>query len=419
MASKKAAPEGPVEVPEIISILPLRNSVLFPGSIIPIDVGRKKSVKLVEEAISKERPVIGIVTQRDARTEEPGPTDLYSVGCAARILKVIKLAKDNFSVILQGVSRIRLLEVAGQDPFMAAKVQAVPDAATADVELDALVMNLKEVAKRVIKLMPELPKEATALVDSVTEPGQLADLITSNLDVQVDEKQDVLETFDLKSRLRKVLQFLSRQHEVLKVREKINSQVQEEMGRNQREYVLRQQLKAIKEELGEIDESGGDLDDFREKIAGAKMSAEAEKVALKQLDRLKVMQPSSAEYTVTRTYLEWLVELPWAVQTEDKLDIQEARNILNTDHYDLEKVKKRILVYLAVRKLKSDKKGPILCLVGPPGVGKTSLGRSIARALGRKYSRISLGGVRDEAEIRGHRRTYVGSLPGRLIQGMK
>jgi ATP-dependent Lon protease len=219
--------------------------------------------------------------------------------------------------------------------------------------------------------------------------------------------------------LRRVLQFLSRQHEVLKVREKINTQVQEEMGRNQREYVLRQQLKAIKEELGEIDDSGGDLDDFREKIAAAKMPADSEKVALKQLERLKVMQPSSAEYTVTRTYLEWLVELPWSIITEDKLDIPAARDILNADHYDLEKVKKRILEYLAVRKLKTDKKGPILCLVGPPGVGKTSLGKSIARALGRKFMRISLGGVRDEAEIRGHRRTYVGSLPGRIIQGMK
>ncbi len=419
MAAKKTAAEGPVEVPEYISILPLRNSVLFPGSIIPIDVGRKKSVKLVEEAISKERPVIGIVTQRDAKTEDPGPPDLYTVGCAARILKVIKLAKDNFSVILQGISRIRLLEIAGQDPFMTARVQALPDPTGSSVELDALVLNLKDVAKRVIKLMPELPKEASSLIDSVTEPGQLADLITSNLDVQVDEKQEVLEIFDLKARLRRVLQFLSRQHEVLKVREKINTQVQEEMGRNQREYVLRQQLKAIKEELGEIDEGGGDLDDFREKISAAKMPPESEKVALKQLDRLKVMQPSSAEYTVTRTYLEWLVELPWAVSTDDKLDIPEARNILNSDHYDLEKVKKRILEYLAVRKLKADKKGPILCLVGPPGVGKTSLGRSIARSLGRKFIRMSLGGVRDEAEIRGHRRTYVGSLPGRVIQGMK
>src|SRR5437763_1266395 len=419
MTRQKSGTEGPVEVPDQLPILPLRNSVLFPGSIIPIDVGRRKSVRLVEEAISKERPVIGILTQRDARTEDPADGDMYTIGCAARILKVIKLAKDNFSVILQGVSRIRVGDYTQQEPFIIAKVQAIPDPSSADVELDALVMNLKDIAKRVIKLMPELPKEATALVDSVTDPGQLADLITSNLDIQVDEKQDVLETFDLKARMRTVLQFLSRQLEVLKVREKINTQVQEEMGRNQREYVLRQQLKAIKEELGELDEGGGDLEEFKEKIAEAKMPAEVEKVAHKQFERLKVMQPSSAEYTVTRTYLEWLVELPWGIETEDKLDIQEARDILNTDHYDLEKVKKRILEYLAVRKLKSDKKGPILCLVGPPGVGKTSLGRSIARSLGRKFIRISLGGVRDEAEIRGHRRTYVGSLPGRLIQGMK
>jgi ATP-dependent Lon protease len=410
---------GPVEVPEQLPILPLRNSVLFPGSIIPIDVGRRKSVRLVEEAISKERPVIGILTQRDARTEDPSEADMYSVGCAARILKVIKLAKDNFSVILQGVSRIRIQEYAQQEPFIVARVAPVPDPTSSDVELDALVMNLKDIAKRVIKLMPELPKEAGALVDSVTEPGQLADLITSNLDIQVDEKQDVLETFDLKARMRTVLQFLSRQLEVLKVREKINTQVQEEMGRNQREYVLRQQLKAIKEELGELDDAGGDLEEFKEKIAEAKMPPEAEKVALKQYERLKIMQPSSAEYTVTRTYLEWLVELPWAISTEDKLDIQEARDILNADHYDLEKVKKRILEYLAVRKLKADKKGPILCLLGPPGVGKTSLGRSIAKAMGRKFVRISLGGVRDEAEIRGHRRTYVGSLPGRIVQSLK
>ena len=410
---------GPVEIPDQISILPLRNSVLFPGSIIPIDVGRRKSVRLVEEAISKERPIIGILTQKDARTEDPTDGDMYQVGCAARILKVIKLAKDNFSVILQGVARIKVAEYSQQEPFIIAKVQSIPDPTLSDVELDALVMNLKDIAKRVIKLMPELPKEASALVESVTDPGQLADLITSNLDIQVDEKQDVLETFDLKARMRKVLQFLSRQLEVLKVREKINTQVQEEMGRNQREYVLRQQLKAIKEELGELDESGGDLEEFKEKIAEAKMPPDTEKVALKQFDRLKVMQPSSAEYTVTRTYLEWLVELPWSTATEDKLNIQEARDILNSDHYDLEKVKKRILEYLAVRKLKADKKGPILCLVGPPGVGKTSLGKSISKAIGRKFIRISLGGVRDEAEIRGHRRTYVGSLPGRIIQGMK
>ena len=227
MAAKKSGPESPIEIPEIIAVLPLRNSVLFPGSIIPIDVGRKKSVKLVEEAISKERPVIGIVTQRDARTEDPGPADLYTVGCAARILKVIKLAKDSFSVILQGISRVRLLETGTQDPFMTAKVQVLPDPLGTNLEMDALVLNLKDVVKRVFKLMPELPKEASTLIDSVTEPGQIADLITSNLDVQVDEKQEILEIFDLKARLRRVLQFLSRQHEVLKVREKINTQVQE------------------------------------------------------------------------------------------------------------------------------------------------------------------------------------------------
>ena len=419
MTKAKAGGEQPVEIPDTLPILPLRNSVLFPGAIIPIDVGRRKSVRLVEDAIAKERPVIGILTQKDARTEDPGAGDLYMVGCAARILKVIKLAKDNFSVILQGVSRFEVSSFDGSEPFLAAKVRSVPDPTSSDVELDALVMNLKDIAKRVVKLMPELPKEAGALVDSVTEAGHLADLITSHLELEVGEKQDVLETFDLKTRTRKVLQFLSRQLEVLKVRERINTQVQEEMGRNQREYVLRQQLKAIKEELGELDDGGGDLDEFAEKITKAKMPEEAEKVAKKQLDRLKGMQPSSAEYTVTRTYLEWLVELPWSLSTEDLIELSEVRKCLDDDHYDLDKVKKRIVEYMAVRKLKNDKKGPILCLVGPPGVGKTSLGRSVARAIGRKFGRISLGGVRDEAEIRGHRRTYVGSLPGRIIQGIK
>ena len=419
MSKAKAGGDQPVEIPDVLPILPLRNSVLFPGSIIPIDVGRRKSVRLVEDAIAKERPVIGILTQRDARTEDPGSGDLYTVGCAARILKVIKLAKDNFSVILQGVSRFDVTGVEGNEPFLSARVRAVPDPTTSDVELDALVMNLKDIAKRVVKLMDAVPKEAGALVDSVTEPGHLADLITSNLELEVSEKQDILETFDIKARTRKVLQFLSRQLEVLKVRERINTQVQEEMGRNQREYVLRQQLKAIKEELGELDDGGGDLDEFGEKIQKAKMPEEAEKAAKKQLERLKGMQPSSAEYTVTRTYLEWLVELPWAISTEDHIELAEVRRCLDEDHYDLDKVKKRIVEYMAVRKLKDDKKGPILCLAGPPGVGKTSLGRSVARAIGRKFVRISLGGVRDEAEIRGHRRTYVGSLPGRIIQGIK
>src|SRR5436190_5847097 len=382
MTKAKAGDPQPVEIPDTLPILPLRNSVLFPGAIIPIDVGRRKSVRLVEDAIAKERPVIGILTQKDARTEDPGAGDLYMVGCAARILKVIKLAKDNFSVILQGVSRFEVSTFDGAEPFLSAKVRSVPDPTSSDVELDALVMNLKDIAKRLVKLMPELPKEAGALVDSVTEAGHLADLITSHLELEVGEKQDVLETFDLKARTRKVLQFLSRQLEVLKVRERINTQVQEEMGRNQREYVLRQQLKAIKEELGELDDGGGDLDEFAEKITKAKMPEEAEKVARKQLDRLKGMQPSSAEYTVTRTYLEWLVEIPWSIATEDHIELAEVRRVLDEDHYDLDKVKKRIVEYMAVRKPKNDKKGPILCLVGPPGVGKTS--RSEERRVGKE-----------------------------------
>ena len=419
MATSSKQPEMLIEVPDIIPILPLRNSVLFPSSIIPIDVGRRKSVKLVEETVKKEKPFIGILTQKKAQVDDPGEGDMYTVGCAARILKVIKLAKDNFSVILQGVTRFRVTSFEEREPYLTASIQTIIDPTGSDVELDALALNLRDIAKRVIKLMPELPKEASALVDNVSDQGQLADLITSNLDIPIDEKQAILETFDIKTRLRKVLNFMSRQLEVLKVREKINSQVQEEMGRNQREYVLRQQLKAIKEELGEIDETGGDLDDFREKIDQAEMPEEANKMALKQLNRLKLMQPSSAEYTVTRTYLEWLTELPWNVSTEDKVEVPEVRRVLDEDHYDLDKVKKRIVEYLAVRKLKKDKKGPILCLVGPPGVGKTSLGKSIARALGREFWRVSLGGVRDEAEIRGHRRTYVGSLPGRVIQGIR
>ncbi len=407
------------DLPEVVSLLPLRNSVLFPGSIIPIDVGRPKSVKLIEEAIAAERPVIGIVTQRDARTEDPSDADLHRVGCAVRILKVIKLARDNYSVILQGVTRIRIDEIVADEPFLQARVHALPETAPDPMESEALVANIKETAKKLISLVPELPREAAALLDSVTDAGAVADLVASNLDIEPHEKQEVLEIFDVGQRLHKVLTLLTRQLEILEIRERINTQVQEEMGHSQREYVLRQQLKAIKGELGEIDDEHADADEFEQKIAEAKMSEEAEKVAFKQLNRLKQMQPSSAEYTVTRTYLEWLVDLPWAVSTEDQLDIKTVRNVLNEDHYDLERVKKRILEYMAVLKLNASKKGPILCLVGPPGVGKTSLGKSIARAIGRSFVRISLGGVRDEAEVRGHRRTYVGSLPGRLVQALK
>jgi ATP-dependent Lon protease len=280
-------------------------------------------------------------------------------------------------------------------------------------------MSLRDIAKQVIQLMPELPREAGSLIDSIQAPGALADLVAGNLDAPVDEKATLLETVDVKERIRKVLKLLTRQLEILKMRERINSQIKEEMGKNQREYVLRQQLKAIKEELGEDEGDQGDLDGLEERIAKANLPQEAEQVAKKQLKRLRNMQVGSAEYTVVRTYLDWILDLPWHTQTPDNMDIGAVRKVLDEDHYGLEKVKKRILEYLAVRKLKKDKKGPILCLIGPPGVGKTSLGRSIARALGRKFVRISLGGVHDEAAIRGHRRTYVGALPGQIIQGMK
>jgi ATP-dependent Lon protease len=304
-------------------------------------------------------------------------------------------------------------------PYLKARIERLTEPESADVEVEALAMSLRDIAKQLIQLMPELPREAGSLIDSIQAPGALADLVAANLDAPVEEKAKLIEVLDVKERIRKVLRLLTRQLEILKMRERINSQIKEEMGKNQREYVLRQQLKAIKEELGDDEGDQGDLDGLEERIAKANLPTEAEQVARKQLKRLRAMQVGSAEYTVVRTYLDWILDVPWSVSTEDNLDIAAVRKVLDDDHYGLEKVKKRLLEYLAVRKLKKDKKGPILCFIGPPGVGKTSLGRSIASALGRKFHRISLGGVHDEAAIRGHRRTYVGALPGQIIQGMK
>jgi ATP-dependent Lon protease len=400
-------------------VLPIRNAVLFPGAVAPFDVGREKSVALVEDVDNLAAPVIAIFAQKDPSTDDPGKEDLHQVGCAARVLKALKHSSGNYSLILQGLERIKLEEVTQSAPYLKAKVGRLGELSPSDDEAEALSMSLRDVAKQVIQLMPELPREAGSLIDSIQAPGGLADLVAANLDAPVDEKAGLLETVDVKERIRKVLKLLTRQLEILKMRDRINSQIKEEMGKNQREYVLRQQLKAIKEELGEDEGDQGDLDGLEERIAKANLPQEAEQVAKKQLKRLRNMQVGSAEYTVVRTYLDWILDLPWHVQTPDNMDIAAVRRVLDEDHYGLEKVKKRILEYLAVRKLKKDKKGPILCLIGPPGVGKTSLGRSIARALGRKFVRISLGGVHDEAAIRGHRRTYVGALPGQIIQGMK
>ncbi len=423
MSEKKQNPgrqdEESIQFGDELPVLPIRNAVLFPGAVAPFDVGREKSVALVEDVDNLSSPVIAIFAQRDPSTDDPGKEDLHQVGCAARVLKALKHSSGNYSLILQGLERIRLDEVTQSAPYLKAKVARLPEMNVGDDEAEALSMSLRDIAKQVIQLMPELPREAGSLIDSIQAPGALADLVAANLDAPVEEKAGLLETVDVKDRIRKVLKLLTRQLEILKMRERINSQIKEEMGKNQREYVLRQQLKAIKEELGEDDGDQGDLDGLEERITKANLPTEAEQVAKKQLKRLRNMQVGSAEYTVVRTYLDWILDLPWHSQTPDNMDISAVRKVLDEDHYGLEKVKKRILEYLAVRKLKKDKKGPILCLIGPPGVGKTSLGRSIARALGRKFVRISLGGVHDEAAIRGHRRTYVGALPGQIIQGMK
>jgi ATP-dependent Lon protease len=414
-----APEEDTVQFGDELPVLPIRNAVLFPGAVAPFDVGREKSVALVEDVDNLPSPVIAIFAQKDPSTDDPGAEDLHSVGCAARVLKALKHSSGNYSLILQGLTRIKMEDVTQGAPYLKAKVKRLEETGLDDDEAEALSMSLRDIAKQVIQLMPELPREAGSLIDSIQAPGALADLVAANLDAPVEEKAGLLETVDVKERIRKVLRLLTRQLEILKMRERINSQIKEEMGKNQREYVLRQQLKAIKEELGEDDGDQGDLDGLEDRISKAQLPTEAEQVAKKQIKRLRNMQVGSAEYTVVRTYLDWILDLPWHLQTPDNLDIAQVRKVLDEDHYGLEKVKKRILEYLAVRKLKKDKKGPILCLLGPPGVGKTSLGRSIARSLGRKFHRISLGGVHDEAAIRGHRRTYVGALPGQIIQGMK
>jgi ATP-dependent Lon protease len=405
-------------IPEEISILPLRGTVLFPDLILPIMVGRKKSVKLVDDAMDSDR-IIGVITQKRSEIEDPKESDLYSVGVAALILRMIRELDGSQRVIVQGISRIKVKEYIQREPYFKVRSEVIDEGLVHGVEIEALMMNLKNLFQRAVELAPYLTSELGTMVSNIKSPSILADLIASNLNISTTEKQGILETMDIRERLTKVHLFLNKEVQVLELGNKIQSQVKEDMDRTQREYYLREQLKAIKKELGELDEHSTEIKELKDKIKKAKMPPEALAVAEKELDRLAKIPPASAEYTVARTYLDWLAELPWAETTEDNLDIDNAQKTLDEDHYDLEKVKKRILEYLAVRKLKADMKGPILCFVGPPGVGKTSLGRSIARTMGRKFIRISLGGVRDEAEIRGHRRTYVGALPGRIIQGIK
>ena len=418
-SKKKDRPEfKPQDLPGELPILPLRNSVFFPGAVMPLTIGRAKTIRLIEEA-TRENSLLGIVTQRAPEIDDPSQDDLYDIGTAARIIKLARTGKDGFNIVVEGIARFRLDSFTQEEPFFTAKVTPLLDEGQGDVEVEALALNLKNTAREVIDMLPEIPVMAKQLLESIQAPGHLADLITANIDATIEEKQEILEAVHLKVRLKRVLELLSRQFEVMKLSNKINSQVKGEMSKTQREYYLRQQLKAIKEELGDKDDDESGIEELERRLKNARLPEEADKAAQRELRRMKNMQPSQAEYTVARTYLEWLADLPWSVTSTDNLDLNNAQRQLDDDHYGLEKIKKRIVEYLAVRKLKSDMKGPILCFVGPPGVGKTSLGRSIADSLGRKFHRIALGGVRDEAEIRGHRRTYIGALPGRIIQGLK
>jgi ATP-dependent Lon protease len=413
--------ERPLTIPPDLPVLPLRDTVLFPNSFMPLAVAREASVRLIDEATTAGR-MIGVFTQREAATEEPLQEDLYPIGTATHIHKMFKLPDGSLRLIVQGLARVRLDQIVQMRPYLRAAVTAVDEAVREEdhLEIDALQRNIKSNFQQVVSLSPLLSDDLQALAANIIDPGKLADFIASSLTtIGTPVKQEVLETLDIRARMDSLNRILIKELEVLELGSRIQSQVQSEVGRNQREYFLREQLKAIQKELGEGDEQAKEIDELRAKIEAAGMPEGVRKEALRELDRLSKMPVAAAEYTVSRTYLDWIVALPWARRTEDSLDIRRSKEVLDADHSGLEKVKDRVLEYLAVRKLNPDVKGPILCFLGPPGVGKTSLARSIANALGRKFVRVSLGGMRDEAEIRGHRRTYIGALPGQIIQGLR
>ena len=403
--------------------MPLRNTVLFPQQVIPIYVGREKSLKLIND-LSPQGKHIVVVAQEDGSIEDPKPEDLYAFGTLAVVLKVFDMPDNSKSAIVQGVERVKMLDYVDNDPYYIAKVSRVKNVEESDIELDALVKNLRNTFSELIQVAPNLTEEHSGMLSNIQKPARLADRAISLLTVSNSEKQDILEELDVKARVEKSIAILSREIQRIKLGEEIQSEVHDEISKTQREYYLREQMKAIKKELGE-DEGTVELNELEDKVKDAKMSDEAEGVALKELDRLSRIPTQSPEYSVARTYIEWLADLPWSKSSDDTVDIKKAHKILDEDHYGLDKVKERILEYLAVRSLKQKKdpdgaiRGPILCFAGPPGVGKTSLGKSIARSMGRDFIRLSLGGVRDEAEIRGHRRTYIGALPGRIIQSLK
>ena len=409
------------DVPQELAILPLRDTILFPHAILPLAVARESSVALVHEAV-KERKVIGVVTQRDPAIDEPVESDLYRLGTLTHIHKMFKFPDGSLRLVVQGIQRFRVTQVTQYRPYLKAQVELLREEAPAEQEIEvrALAQSALGFFQRVVELSPTLSDELSTLAGNIQDSARLADFIAGSLpSLNTAQKQEFLEVLDVRARLERVNKVLVKDLEVLEVGSKIQSQVKSELQKNQREYYLREQMKAIQKELGDSDDQQREFNELKEKIEKAGMPEEAKKEALRELDRLSRMSPAAAEYTVTRTYLDWLVALPWSKRSEGEIDLVKAKEVLDNDHYDLEKVKDRILEYLAVRKMKPDIKGPILCFVGPPGVGKTSLGKSIATALGRKFHRLSLGGMRDEAEIRGHRRTYIGALPGQIIQGLR
>ena len=409
-----------LKVPEVVGILPLRGTVLFPNSIVPLAAGRASSVQAIEEAVRGGR-IVGAVMQRDAADDAPTRDGLHDIGTLALIHKVLKQSDGTLRLVVQGLSRFRLVELVQQTPYLRARIEPIAeDSSTPDVEAEALARSATALFQKVVSLTPTLPDELASVTGDASGPGAVADVIAAALtSLPLPMRQELLSTVNVNERLSRLVAALGKEAEVLELGSKIQSEIQSEMSKTQREYYLREQLKAIQKELGESDERTQEVDQLREKIEQAGMTDEAKTEALRELDRLAKMNPAAAEYTVVRTYLDWLLSMPWRQETTDSVDIEAARAILDEDHEGVEKIKERILEYLAVKKIRPAGKDPILCFVGPPGVGKTSLGRSIARALGRKFHRISLGGMRDEAEIRGHRRTYIGALPGQIVQGLR
>ncbi len=413
--------EPPPAIPPEVPVLPLRDTVLFPNSFMPLAVARESSVRLIDEAITTNK-IIGVFTQRDPATEEPGQEDLYPIGTATHIHKMFKLPDGSLRLIVQGLGRLRLDKVVSTRPYLRAEVsEAKEELLEADaIEIDALQRNIRSNFQQVVQLSPVLSDDLQSLAMNITDPGRLADFIASSLGtISTQTKEEVLETLDIRARMDALNRLLIKELEVLELGSKIQSQVQSEVGKNQREYFLREQMKAIQKELGEGDDQAREIEELREKIEAVGMPEEAKKDALRELDRLSKMPAAAAEYTVSRTYIDWLVALPWNKRTEEVIDLGKTKAVLDADHSGLEKAKDRVLEYLAVRKLNPEVKGPILCFLGPPGVGKTSMAKSIASSLERKFVRVSLGGMRDEAEIRGHRRTYIGALPGQVIQGLR